>query len=788
MHTGTGSEDIAVEAMKIGLDDYVLKSAKHYARLPTSARLALDHAEQSGAFRRIQERFGNVLEQIPVVVYVREGRRGDPEWPATRYISPQIEALTGYSVDEWMAKPQLWAEIVHPDDRDALDEKALRVEEGRERFRADYRICTRDGDTRWIHDSAVLAEERESGNLQWQGIMIDVTEQEEAEVALRESDTHLRALFASMSDVVLVLDRDGRHVDIAPTSAELFRPPQELLGRTLHEILPGDVADLLLSATREALDTGARSEHQYTLPMGDRDVSFLAAATPMDDDRVLWVARDVTRRVEAEDALRETERRRTAIFESALEGIVSMDEHGHIVEFNRAAERMFGRPRESTIGQLLSDTIIPPSHRPGHLKGLARYLETGEASILGKRLELSGLRADGSEFPIELTVVRVEDAGVSMFTGFIRDITERRLAEQERAATEARYRMLVESGPAAVYMLQDLERVPATLTYISPQIERMLGYPVSLWMSNPQLWSEILHPDDRDRTLAAQLEVSDTSPPLDIEYRFVAADGREVWVQDRSTLVPVSNGTPFVRQGLLLDITEGRRTQRELARRASEMARLAEERQRILRKLVGAQEEERQRVALELHDSIGQVLTSVSLFVSDLEERVDEGLRPRVDRIRDIVSGAIVDTRQLVWSLRPPELERLGLVAALAHLVENAQGHGAVAVDLHAEIGDLRLPPEVETVVFRILQEALNNAVKHARAASISVVVGRRNGSLISMVEDDGRGFDQGIVATYDGGLGLIGMRERAELVGGALVVESSEGKGTVVRLEVPFA
>jgi signal transduction histidine kinase len=205
----------------------------------------------------------------------------------------------------------------------------------------------------------------------------------------------------------------------------------------------------------------------------------------------------------------------------------------------------------------------------------------------------------------------------------------------------------------------------------------------------------------------------------------------------------------------------------------------------MLHRIVRAQEEERERVALELHDGLGQVLTSISLFASDLEDQVPPAAKPRAVRVTELVRRAIGDSRKLVWSLRPPELERLGLVPAIRRLAEEVS-IAELPVDLHEEIGDLRLPPESEAVVYRVVQEAVHNAQKHSRACVISILMRRKDGMLTALVEDNGRGFEPESVPAGRG-LGLVGMRERAELVDGALVVESRVGAGTRIRLEVPI-
>jgi two-component system NarL family sensor kinase len=227
------------------------------------------------------------------------------------------------------------------------------------------------------------------------------------------------------------------------------------------------------------------------------------------------------------------------------------------------------------------------------------------------------------------------------------------------------------------------------------------------------------------------------------------------------------------------------RLREALRGRAEELERLAEDRRQMLHRIVRAQEEERERVALELHDGLGQVLTSISLFASDLEHEVGEASRARAARVNELVLRAIADSRALVWSLRPPELDRLGLVPALRRLVSETSVPDTT-VDLHEEIGDIRLAPESEAVVYRVVQEAVHNAQKHAHATAISILLQRDDGQLRTLVEDDGCGFDPSAIAPGRG-LGLIGMRERAELVEGDLVVESASDAGTRVRLLVPI-
>jgi signal transduction histidine kinase len=203
-----------------------------------------------------------------------------------------------------------------------------------------------------------------------------------------------------------------------------------------------------------------------------------------------------------------------------------------------------------------------------------------------------------------------------------------------------------------------------------------------------------------------------------------------------------------------------------------------------LRRAVEGQELERQRLARELHDETGQALTSILLGLSSLEEAADEPSREAVQNLRKLVVATLQDVRRLAVELRPAALDDFGLAAALERLAENFSEHTGIAIELESGLGDARLASNVETVLYRVVQEALTNVVKHAHAEHVSIVLWRADDVVTAMIEDDGRGIAD---ADGDGGLGLVGMRERVALVNGRLRIESSANAGTTLLVEVPL-
>jgi signal transduction histidine kinase len=204
-----------------------------------------------------------------------------------------------------------------------------------------------------------------------------------------------------------------------------------------------------------------------------------------------------------------------------------------------------------------------------------------------------------------------------------------------------------------------------------------------------------------------------------------------------------------------------------------------------LRRVVEAQELERRRLARELHDETGQALTSILLGLKGLEERFDDPeSRAATAELRELVVSTLQDVRRLAVELRPSALDDFGLVAALERLATSFTEQSGIAVDFQTSLGGERLSGEVETALYRIVQESLTNVVKHARARRVSILLTRKSGSIKAVIEDDGQGFDPA-EGTLEG-FGLVGMRERLALLGGRLQVESGGEAGTTIAAEVP--
>lgn len=221
----------------------------------------------------------------------------------------------------------------------------------------------------------------------------------------------------------------------------------------------------------------------------------------------------------------------------------------------------------------------------------------------------------------------------------------------------------------------------------------------------------------------------------------------------------------------------------------SQLREKEEERGQLLARVMTAQEDERKRISRELHDDAGQALTSVIMGLTRIEAAVaDDDVRAQAGELKGTAHHALYLMRDLARDLRPSSLDDLGLAAALGRYVSDYGAKNSLTTHFHAPPEGARLRPEVETALYRIAQEALTNVLRHASATSVNVLLERRPGAVILVVEDDGAGFDRGPAGhgSASPGLGLLGMEERAALVNGTLTVESEPGRGTAIFAQVP--
>ena len=254
-----------------------------------------------------------------------------------------------------------------------------------------------------------------------------------------------------------------------------------------------------------------------------------------------------------------------AVLRAVLDVVVTIDHRGGVLEFNRAAEELFGYRRDDVLGRELAGLILPRTDR----RGRRRWSEAFPADVagdgLGRRVEVTARNADGDEFPVEVAITRLELPGPPIFTASIRDLGDRRRSEERVRAAEERFRTLVEQLPLVVYV--DAIDDESSNIYSSPQVEALLGYSLAEWRHDRTLFVRILHPEDRERVLEAHRSAH-TGEGLSLEYRLIARDGSLVWVHDEARTIVGPLGEPVALQGYLLDVTARKEAEEQLRHQA----------------------------------------------------------------------------------------------------------------------------------------------------------------------------------------------------------------------------
>jgi two-component system, NarL family, sensor histidine kinase UhpB len=368
---------------------------------------------------------------------------------------------------------------------------------------------------------------------------------------------------------------------------------------------------------------------------------------------------------------------------------------------------------------------------------------------------------------------REPDGLVVRIVGTHFDLTERNRAEATLRESEERLTLAFAGAQEGVW---DWNLETGAVVY-SPRWKQMLGYADEEIEPHVSAWERLLHPDDRACAEEVHAAVIGGAPSYELEVRLRHKEGHYIHVLSRGLPVRREPGGPVVRiVGTHFDLTERRRADAERARTE------------LLTRLVFVQEDERRRIAREMHDQFGEQLTALARGIDALKAHGadDSGLRARIDLLERIARQLDRDVDHLVWELRPTALDDLGLRAALANYVEDWSKRVGIPVALHCTgLLDDRLSSEAETTLYRIAQEALTNVAKHSRATHVEIILERRGDSVLLIVEDDGIGFESGSDERRASGFGLLGMHERAALVGARLQIESSAGQGTTVFLRM---
>jgi len=619
-----------------------------------------------------------------------------------------------------------------------------------------------------------------------QQVVISRQELQRSLEALRASEERWRAIFENSAVGIVVTNPEG-------SFTATNRAYQQMVGYSDDELRGLSYPDITHEEDRPANHALAKTQWEGKLRQ-----FMLEKRYRRKDGRLIWVRstvslalggetvppfgmaiiEDITERKRAEEAMRRSQMMFEKLFDASPDAIVASDRQGRIARVSEQAEKIFGYRRAELLGQPV-EVLVPEIFRRVHSAHREDYYAQPRVRPMGAGLELHGRRKDGAEFPVDILLNLIDTEEGPLVLSVVRDVTERKQAEEQLKRSEA---YLVESerlshvGSWAVTITP-----PRKLLFWSEENYRICGFDPA--NGTPSLRAVVgrIHPEDHAKGDEAVRAAIRERRDFVFDCRIILPDGTTKFCHSigHPVLSPTGDVVEFT--GTVMDVTESKRAEDALQRSFDQLHALTAQLQSV-------REEERTGVAREIHDELGQALTAIKLDVTALVRELPADQGPAVQRgqsILKLLDEAIQSVQRISTDLRPGILDDLGLAAALEWAAEDFEGRTETKCRIRMPEEDITIDPDRATALFRIFQETLTNVARHAEATEVNVRLGKENDDLVLEVHDNGLGIREEQLSSGKS-LGILGMRERALLLGGELTISGTPGKGTTVKVRIP--
>ena len=455
--------------------------------------------------------------------------------------------------------------------------------------------------------------------------------------------------------------------------------------------------------------------------------------------------------------------------------MVTISKCGDILLANESASVLLGWSSKELVGKNIKELCAEPTRwdrikrrldRSGHLRG-------SPFNLISK----SGARKNCL---IYSSVLRVPQEGIRIYECVFYDMSKHDLAVESLREREEQYRMLVNVATDSLWIAKfGQDDIYIHLTYLTDSIASIIGFSSSEVMNLTR--DQLMTPSSLELGINVRREqlAMDNKPGVDpsrswiVERELYHKNGGTVWVESKETFLRDKNGNPIGLVAVTRDITERKRYEAKLRMLSS--------------RLVEVQEVQQRHIARELHDQIGQSLTGIRLLLETIRDMPPQNIKTNIDEAQVLVNDLMDRVKGLSLQLRPTMLDDLGLMPTLLKHFERYKAQTSVSVNFRQRGLQRRFAPDLETAIFRIVQEGLTNVARHACIRSVRVQIVVNKTSLVVEIKDRGVGFDPLVVLTCGTGSGITGMQERAAILGGQVKVDSKPGVGTHLRAEFPL-
>jgi PAS domain S-box-containing protein len=609
----------------------------------------------------------------------------------------------------------------------------------------------------------------------------DISERKRAEQELRKQKELLQTIFDHIPVMIGFVDQKGR-------PQMVNREWERVLGYSLEEIrsqnidvLDENYPDLEYRAkVRDFVENSNAEWADFKTKVRDgRVIDTSWAMLRLSDGNGIGIGQDITKRKRAEEALRESEERFRQLAENINDLFwIKTPDFKRVLYLSPAYKSMSGRSPEERYRDLDYQPFLNSIH-PEDRERMALIIRSGSEKEFD--IEFRIFHGDGSirwihdrGFPI-----RDQSGQVYRIAGIANDITERKLAEEALRESEERFRQLTENIHEVFWLRSpDFKR----LLYVSPLYEKFCGKPSEvIYATGVDLG--VVHPEDR--SLVAEV-MNLGGHEFEIEYRIITKEGDVRWLRDRGFPIRNQHGEIYRIGGVAEDITE-RKEAENLLKATSEQLRA------LSASLQSAREEESARIAHQIHDDMGGILTGLRWELEALAKMIQEPADPeqlkaamqhKLATMLGLTDTTINVVRRIASELRPSILDDLGLVEAIEWQAQQFQARSGI--ECRCALQSFALNDRQSTAVFRIFQEALTNILRHAQATRVDVAIKEDDGIFMLTVADNGRGITQAEKLNR-ASLGILGMQERAHLIGGRLDLVGEKGVGTTLQLLIPI-
>ena len=605
----------------------------------------------------------------------------------------------------------------------------------------------------------------------------DISERKKAAQQLSQEKQLLRTLIDNLPDYIYVKDTGLRHIINNSANIKLLgaSTEEETLGKTVFDYFDPGIAKQYFEddqfvlhskqplLDREELIVNNAGESRWLLtnklPLKDKDNNVIG---------VVGISRDITHQKNTEDIIRKEKELSDSVINN-LPGIFYMfDEAGNFIRWNKNFETITGYNADE-IKHLHHFDLYAADDIP---KIKLSIQSVSREKIQG--IEVSFFTREKKKLPYFINSWSIKLDNNKFLIGIGIDLTERKIAEEALRQSERKYKLLFESNPMPMWMIS---RTNMKIIDVNDSALKHYGYTRDEFLSLDM--KKMRPPED---ILKFTKEIESDIPGVSNRgiWRHIKKDGSLIYVEINTYDYLANDG---IQKRLLLsnDVTEKIKAEEKLKHSYQEIRELASHLQDV-------REEERRNMAREIHDELGQQITGLKMDISWLSKKLvtaEDTIKEKINRVLLLLDGTIKTIRKIATDLRPSILDDLGIIEAMEWQSQEFEKRSGIAVQFSSSIPVIEIPGNIAICLFRIYQESLTNVARHASATTITTTFCQQGNQLLLTVTDNGKGFNAKD-AHYKKTLGLLGMKERALMIGGQYRITSQPGKGTCVTLQVP--